>query len=483
MRKMKKFTGLLLLAALLWSLSFTGIASAATQRGSITIDNAVDGQTYTIYKMLYLESFDPTLEAYPYKATAAWADFINSAEVKDVYLSIDENGYVSKYADAEDSSFAEFAKLAKEYAKTNNITPSAQKAADGTTVEFTNLELGYYLVDTSLGALCNLTTTKPDASINEKNEGSSIEKKINENGQFVDENDVYIGDTVEYQTTIKAKAGAEKYVLHDVLSAGLTLNKASIKVEGTALTDANGNAVENAIGTVSFDTTDGCTFEITFKQAYLDTITESRDIIINYSAVLNESAVIALPGNPNKTKLTYGDDNATTWDETITYTYDLKVFKYGNDDKNYTLEGVTFVLLNSAKDKVAVVENGKFVSWNNIPEKNAAEEIIWPAESILSTDADGRIQIVGLDAGKYYLRELETLAGFNKLGSDAEIEIDGVNESGEYLGVTAEINNKSGAELPQTGGIGTHLFYAAGISMVVVATGLFFAKKYKTAKR
>ena len=232
-------------------------------------------------------------------------------------------------------------------------------------------------------------------------------------------------------------------MLHDVLSAGLTLNKASIKVEGTALTDANGNAVENAIGTVSFDTTDGCTFEITFKQAYLDTITESRDIIINYSAVLNESAVIALPGNPNKTKLTYGDDNATTWDETITYTYDLKVLKYGNDDKNYT----------------------------------------WPAESILSTDADGRIQIVGLDAGKYYLRELETLAGFNKLGSDAEIEIDGVNESGEYLGVTAEINNKSGAELPQTGGVGTHLFYAAGISMVVVAAGLFFAKKYKTAKR
>ena len=43
--------------------------------------------------------------------------------------------------------------LAKEYAETNNITPSAQKAADGTTVEFTNLELGYYLVDTSLGAL------------------------------------------------------------------------------------------------------------------------------------------------------------------------------------------------------------------------------------------------------------------------------------------------------------------------------------------
>ena len=59
---------------------------------------------------------------------------------------------------------------------------------------------------------------------------------------------MYIGDTVEDQATIKAKAGAEKYVLHDVLSAGLTLNKASIKVEGTALTDANGNAVENAIG-------------------------------------------------------------------------------------------------------------------------------------------------------------------------------------------------------------------------------------------
>ena len=31
------------------------------------------------------------------------------------------------------------------------------------------LELGYYLIDSTMGALCGLTTTNPDASINAKN--------------------------------------------------------------------------------------------------------------------------------------------------------------------------------------------------------------------------------------------------------------------------------------------------------------------------
>ena len=65
--------------------------------GTITIDNAVVGKTYTIYEILKLESYnnDATPKAYSYKATAAWESFINSNEIKGVYVEVDGQGYVT----------------------------------------------------------------------------------------------------------------------------------------------------------------------------------------------------------------------------------------------------------------------------------------------------------------------------------------------------------------------------------------------------
>ena len=68
----------------------------------------------------------------------------------------------------------------------------------------------------------------------EKNDLPGIVKEVKEDstGEWGDENTAEIGDTVEFQTTITAKPGAESYVLHDVMSKGLTLNPDSIKVPG-----------------------------------------------------------------------------------------------------------------------------------------------------------------------------------------------------------------------------------------------------------
>ena len=178
MKRTKRIASVLL--ALVMALSLITTAFAAGENGSITIDNAVVGQTYTIYQILDLESYNKDSGAYAYKATAAWRDFINGADVKSVYVNVDAQGYVTWVKDAD---VAAFAKLAQKYAADHNIANQGTKTADSTTVEFTNLDLGYYLVDSTLGTICSLDTTNPSVTIKEKNAKPTVDKQVQENSQ------------------------------------------------------------------------------------------------------------------------------------------------------------------------------------------------------------------------------------------------------------------------------------------------------------
>lgn len=93
MKRTKRIASVLL--ALVMALSLITTAFAAGETGSITIDNAVVGQTYTIYQILDLESYDAKAGAYAYKATTAWNDFINSDAIKGQYVNVDAQGYVT----------------------------------------------------------------------------------------------------------------------------------------------------------------------------------------------------------------------------------------------------------------------------------------------------------------------------------------------------------------------------------------------------
>ncbi len=135
---------------------------------------------------------------------------------------------------------AKFAKEALAYAKdtTNNITVTSNATATTTTVEFTGLDSGYYLVDSSVGTLCFLNTmTSSEVKIDEKNVAPTVDKKVQEDSK-IDETDKYgesntadIGQTVNFKTTITAQAGAQNYVLHDKMDAGLTFDGTVVKVQ------------------------------------------------------------------------------------------------------------------------------------------------------------------------------------------------------------------------------------------------------------
>lgn len=485
MKQVRKLASVLL--ALVMALALTATAFAEGETGSITIKDAVVGQTYTIYQILDLESYNASANAYSYKATTAWNTFINSDAIKGTYVEVDAQGYVTWKTGADAAAFA---KAAQKYAKDNSITNQGSvTATTTTTVSFTGLDLGYYLVDTTLGTLCSLDTTNPSVVMQEKNEAPTNVKTVEEDSKVGKEgvnawgftNDADIGQTVSFKSTITAQAGAENYVFHDTMSAGLTYTG----VTGITL---NGTAVDASNYTVTAPAADGDTFDVTFTQAFCDTLKANDQIVISYTATLNENAKVGLEGNPNTSKLSYGEINETTGkpssttppSETKTYTWDLDILKYGNDNESNVLKDAKFVLLNSDKSKVATVVNGKITGWADVPAAGEGGSIAWPANTVLTTGENGTIEIDGLDADTYYLRETQAPAGYNKLANDQAVIITGattVDGKLTYTTVVAKINNQSGAELPSTGGIGTTLFYVAGGVLVVGAAVLLVTKK------
>ena len=480
---MKKTMSVLLALVLLLALSVPAMAAG---EGTITINKAVVGQTYTIYRILELESYNPTTNAYSYKATTDWKDFINSADIKDKYVSVNDEGYVT-WKDGADA--AAFAKLAQAYAAEKNLAYQGQKTAEKkddsniTTVTFDKLDLGYYLVDSTLGTLCSLDTTKPNATIDEKNAEPTNVKTVEEDstpGVYGQTNDADIGQTVNFKSTITAQAGAENYVFHDAMSEGLTFGAV------TGVTLKRGDAEATTVDPANYEIkteglTDGCTFEIVFKQTFCDTLKANDKIEISYTATVNEKAVVGLPGNDNTSKLDYGDSSNTKTtppSKTTTYTWDMSVLKYATKDgKEVKLADAVFTLSKDEKgtDLIKLVK----VEDNVYRVAKTGETGI----TQITTDATGAFTIKGLDSYTYYLTEITQPAGYNKLADPIKVVIDdngNVTYNNDYIG-TVKVENKSGAELPSTGGVGTTVFYVVGGLMVLLAVVLLVTRKKMSA--
>lgn len=482
MKYFKKLASLLMASLMIFTLSSVVFAAqeGTLTGGSITINDAVPGQVYNVYQILYLESYNKDAGAYAYKANSAWETWLRS---QTTYVSFDAQGYVTWVEGADAAAFAKLVQA--EATKTGSTitadkTATAPAAAEGetySTVKFENLNLGYYLVDTTLGTLCSLDTTNPDVFMHEKNKVPTNVKTVEEDStnNYGEKNDADIGQTVNFKSTITAQAGAENYVFHDTMSAGLTYKE----ITGVTL---NGTSVDASNYTVTAPAADGDTFDITFTQAFCDTLKADDKIVISYSATVNEDAKVGIEGNPNTSKLSYGDSSNTKYtpnSQTTTYTWDLDILKYANGDETKVLKDAQFVLLNNDKTKVAVIVNGKMTCWADVPTNDT-----WPENTVLTTNDNGKIEIDGLDADTYYLREVKAPNGYNKLASDVTVNITGATvntESGNnqltYTTVVAKVNNQSGTELPSTGGIGTTIFYVAGSILVLGAAVLLVTKK------
>ena len=477
---MKKIISVILSLMLIASLSVTAFAAGET--GSITINGVNTSTTYKIYKLLDLESYDVAQGAYSYKANADWTGFFATDDAK-AYMATDADGYVTWATAEDDDTKAAFAKLALAYAKANDIDPvkSSENAGEFViTVDtgvFSDLDLGYYLVDSTMGALCGLTTTNPHASINAKNGIPTIDKQVNEDStsQWGATNTSDIGQTIEYRVTINVHAGAENYVLHDVMAAGLTyigVSKIEHVVPGTGTHVVTTDKYEVKTGTAVV--TDGCTFEVHFSKAMCDELETNDKIIVYYTAMLNRNAVINEDGNLNTAWLTFGEGGVSNEDAVTTYTYGVDIIK--TDSANKLIDGAQFKIYDAANggNEVAVVLMDDGVTYC----RARADET-----GIAIVVKDGKVRVVGFDNGTYYLEETEAPDGYNKLSARqkfivSDSNLDAVFNDGVYsTGSGVHVVNKTGSMLPETGGMGTVLFITFGTIIVLGAGVLLVTKK------
>lgn len=492
-KAMKKLMAALLAVAMVCAMAIpafaAGGAGATTGEGKITIDNAVIGHTYKIYRILNLQ-YNDTAKSFRYEKNDKWGAFV---EEQTAYLSVDSTTGVVTWANSDNAdngtAIKALAVAAGQYVKDQGTALTADdfKEATSSTVTFDRLPLGWYLVvsDLTNDAICSIDTTAKEVTIKEKNGVPTVTKEVEyASGSWGQGNDGNVGDTVNFQTTIYVTDGnPTNYVLHDKMSNGLTFKEDSIAVKVNDTTPITNY-------TVKYTNTDKCTFEISFPNGTLHT---NDKVVVTYSATINSNAVVGTAGNENETWLKYGNNGATTHGKTKTYTWSFNIFKYftDSDDTMQYLANVEFVLYRKNADDKA--EYAKFDSNNKLSGWTEAES----EAGKLKTNATSIVGVKGLDKGTYFLKEITTPDGFNGLTSDVEVQIDsscntlnGATYTVQYKMVNEDdftdtdeeekvvpIENKRGTVLPGTGGIGTTIFYVVGGGLMVAAAILLITKK------
>lgn len=515
MKKLKQILSVLAALVLVVGMTFSNIIAAGN--GTITITNAVEGQDYKAYKLLDLSYSAPATEndegKYAYTIAEGWKDFFNEGGAGHDYVTIN-NGYVTWKEDkkSEDDMKA-FSKVALTYASTNGITVTATAVPDTITTEdgekniavFSGLDLGYYLVTTTTGTVLSLTSTDTAAKVEDKNTPPTVDKTVEEDStkKFGDKNDADLGQVVNFKTEIVAKPGAKNYVLHDTMThmtllpirhennnAG-NLGNITVMVGETAVSPSDYDISYNPSYLTENSTDDNCTFEISFKQSFLDSIENETVITVRYSATVDADAVIGGEGNPNETHLEYGEKNnlKTDPDTTKTFVWDIDIFKH--DKENNALKGAEFQIADKDGNVLTFVE----VSDGNYRKATTEDNVT----DTLVSDANGKIHVDGLDEGTYTVTETKAPDGYNKLSRSFTITITSETDAADATklvhsvdgsGLTeikteeglVKVLNTTGSKLPETGGMGTTYLYLAGGLLVLGSAVQMIVRKRMSAE-
>ena len=535
---MKKVFAAAAAIATVFGLAATTVATANAADGATltvsTADAKFVGKTVNAYKM-----FSATVggeganKAVSYTLTDTWKPFFMDSTASglngatDANVNDKANEYVSELAG---DNLVAFATKASNWAQTQakNITAdkTATVSAGATngnyTATFTGLDYGYYVVAVPGATLANTSgqyatlVSVDSTNVNANIKGSlpTVDKKVQVNGNGADTADAKIGDTLTFTltSTIPDMSAYDTYTFNfkDTLSKGLTYGDiTSVTVEGVDAplvkdTDYTVTTTPAAAGNTLL--TVGMT---DFKNR--QQTNAGKKITVTYTATLNENAVVGGAGNVNSATIQYSNDPSSTGtgesepDKVRVFTYGFTVDKYTGDNYNDAatrLAGAEFTL--TAKGDTSAI---KFVQVNA---GSATEDAVYRVAkagetagttTTITTPANGKVVFQGLKNGEYTLTETKAPAGYNTLASAIGVKVNGSNDGTDTTNATVNITynndnndttydqtasngvipvqNKSGAILPGTGGMGTIAFTVIGV--LVIALGVAWTLKRKNA--
>lgn len=477
MKTMRKVLSVLLVLAMILSLGAMAVSAAEVKDGVITVTDAQKGETYSLYKLFDL-SYDqentPTKFAYTYTKNGAADAFLTALQaqespfaLEEIKTTVDAGKYNVTLKDGKKD--VDVVKFLKDNAASLPKPQTKEAGTDGNLV-FDQLDHGYYYLTSTSGTLVTLDSNTPTVDVQDKNEAPTLTKQVLEdsNHEWGSSNTASIGENVEFRITVNAKHGAENYVVHDTLPAGMTYN---------------GNlAVANLTKDEHYSVTvQGQQITVTFTQDYLNTLNANTLLEIRYTAKLNHSAVIGGAGNVNTAYMTYGASGQTAEATTTTYTYGFDLVKTTlvgdpGQEAHKLLNGAAFKLYDAKKggNEIVLIQQADGSYHPLVGQETAADRI--------DMTQTAKVRINGLDNGTYYLEEVQAPAGYNKVKERIEVKIKDANldatvNNTDYTSGGIEVVNRTGAELPSTGGMGTTMFYVLGAVLVLGAAILLVAKR------
>lgn len=470
-----------------------GIATIGTGAASITVygnDNqTLIGKQFHVYKLFDTENakdgesinytinseYEQALKNVVARALNTSADMVTEYVMIDYIQTLNTNKVegtqTEQNLEGSYSLFRYFVEDLRDELVALNLSPDTVKVnytKNDNSVQFKGLDYGYYIIDEvtdvegtySASSLCLVDTANPTATINIKSDYPSIIKKIQEDDNGTDWNDIgdyEIGQTIpyKYESNIPDINGYSTYYYawHDVMDSALSFNSDSVKITITGKL-ATGSTKSYVLAfseyTVVENPGNGDTFQITvddikaiidreFNQCNdLGENVYGQSVLVTYNATLNDSAArnTGRAGFENDVRLEFsnnpdsngeGETGYTPWDTVVCFTYQLDILKINNQEK--ALEGAKFRLYSDAdcNNEVYVKQSsdGNYIVINRDSiggnDHTGGKE---PDSAVeMESSEDGTFFIYGLDQGTYYLLETDSPAGYREIEDSIILKI------------------------------------------------------------
>lgn len=348
-----------------------------------------------------------------------------------------------------------------------------------------------------------MKVTQPTVSKKVQDETADAATDADANG-WGSSADHAIGESFDFKVTATLPADPDRAYYDtyevkftDTMSTGITFE--NIKT----LTVAGGDPItlpaEGITVTTPTDTANKLIIDIADVNDFLPAgtkITDKIEIVATYAAHLNEEAEVSGSNNldtenQNAVYLEYSNNptasglGQTSTINTYVFTWEVPMLKVDADNKETKLADAKFTLKGADNKAISFVDNGDGTF-------RVATADDTDTTTIITSNADGKFDVKGLDAGTYTLTEEEAPSGYN-LGGPWEIVIGathGTTDTASKLDITLDgdaattvtIVNKKGSQLPSTGGMGTTILYTVGGAIVLMAgIGLAVALRRRQA--